>query len=147
MAVTPATFRQQFPAFCDIDVYGDIPITMFISVAVSLLDADRWDTLLDYGTSLFAAHHLVLAARDDATVAAGGIGGGVQGILTAKSVDKVAASYDASSVSIEDGDFWNMTSFGIKFLRLAKQFGAGGFQITGGIAPGGFGGFGNFGGF
>lgn len=140
--VTPASFRQQFPAFRDPGVYEDGPISLYIQVAGNLLDANRWDTLLDYGTMLFVAHHLVLAARDDATVAAGGIGGDVKGILTAKSVDKVAASYDASSVSIEDGDFFNMTRYGIEFLRLAKQFGAGGVQITGGIAPGGFGGFG-----
>jgi hypothetical protein len=143
--VTPPVFRQQFPAFRDIDTYDDIQINLFITVAGNLLDADRWDTMLDYGTSLFVAHHLVLAARDEATVAAGGIGGGVQGILTAKAVDKVSASYDASSVSIEDGDFWNMTRYGIEFLRLAKQMGAGGVQITGGLAPGGFGG-GSFGG-
>jgi uncharacterized protein DUF4054 len=146
--ITPASFRQQFPAFADVDVYDDIQITLFIGVAGNLLDANRWDTLLDYGTALFVAHHLVLAARDEATVAVGGIAGAVQGILTAKAVDKVSASYDASSVSLEDGNFWNMTRYGIEFLRYARQFGAGGFQLgTNVVAASGDGFGGSFGGF
>lgn len=135
MSVTPETFRQQFEAFADPNTYKDLDIETYASIALMFMNADRWGTALDYGTSLFIAHHLVLQTRDIAAVAAGGIPGGVQGVLTAKSVDKVAASYDVKSVTIENGDFWNMTTFGIRFLHYARMMGAGPIQIGGRGGP------------
>jgi hypothetical protein len=51
---------------------------------------------------------------------------------------------DTSAVTLEDGDFCNLSSYGIEFLRLTRQFGSGGMQIRGGIGalPFGGGGFG-----
>jgi hypothetical protein len=127
--VTSATLRAQFPEFTDPVAYTDAAIALWLSVAVLLLDPDRWDTLLDTGTTLFICHHLALAARDQQVAAAGGIPGAVQGILTAKAVDKVSASYDAQSVLLDDAGFWNLTSYGIQFLTFARMFGAGGVQL------------------
>lgn len=139
MAVTPAGFRQEFPQFNDPEVYSDAVINIWNNRALLLLDATRWGTLLDYGCELFIAHRLTLVQRDILTnVVPGTTVGMTQGVLTAKAVDKVSASYDANAVIIEGAGQWNMTRFGIELYQYMKDFGAGGFQAG---APGG-GGFG-----
>jgi len=136
MAVTPQSFRDQFEAFADPMEYSDAMISVYNTIAIALLNADVWDpNVLDYGTCLFIAHHLVLDRRDAATVAAGGVGGLVQGVLTSKSVDRVSASYDTAAVTMTDGAYWNMTTYGIRFLQLSRYMGAGGIQL--GIGCGG----------
>jgi hypothetical protein len=133
MAVTPETLRSQFPEFADPLVYTDIAINQWVTIAVSLLNAFRWGDTLDYGTTLFACHHLAMARRDQLSAAVGGIPGAPQGILTAKAVDKVSASYDSASISLEDSGMFAATSYGLQFLQLARWFGAGGVQI--GVGP------------
>lgn len=130
--ITVEGFRSQFNAFADPGVYDEAAINLYIGVAYSMLNGGRWGGTLDYGASLFVAHHMVLTARDNATVDAGGLPGDVVGVKTAKSVDKVSSSHDAQSVSLTDGEFWNMTSYGIRFLRLARMMGTGGVQVNGG---------------
>lgn len=129
MSFAPSTFRQQFPEFHDPKLYSDIVIGLWSGAAGSLMDPTRWGANLDLGTSLFVAHHLAMAARDKAAADAGGVPGQAQGVLTAKAVDKVSASYDAGSISLTDQGFWGMTSYGIRFLTLARMMGAGGIQI------------------
>lgn len=127
--LVPATFRQQFPEFKDPSIYTDGTIGFWDGIAVARLDPVRWDTLLPYGESLFVAHHLVLAAREQLTAAAGGIAGQAQGILTSKGVDRVNASYDSNSISLRDQGFWGMSSYGMRFLELSRMIGAGGIQL------------------
>lgn len=135
MSVTIASFRETFPAFTDPGTYTDDAITLFLNLSVAFQNLNRWDPLVvDYGTQLFIAHHLVLDARNNATVGAGGIPGTVEGVRTAKSVDKVAISYDANSVTLKDAAFWNMTTYGIRFWQLVRTYGAGGFQVGAGPA-------------
>jgi hypothetical protein len=129
--ITPATFRQTFPAFGDPGVYDDAALNFYIPLAYTFLNTPRWGSLLDYGASLWVAHHMVLNARDNATVESGGLPGEVQGVKTSKSVDRGSISYDAVGVSILDGDYWNMTTFGIRFVRLARMMGSGGMQVNG----------------
>lgn len=129
--------RTDFPEFTDPAKYPESAVKFWLSVAGLMLNADRWGTLLDVGTELFVAHHLVLAARDAASGAAGGTPGGVQGVVASKTVDKVSVSYDSASVSLTDAGFWNMTSYGIRFLQFARMMGAGGMQVgSGSSAPG-----------
>lgn len=119
----------------------DGAVTLFINLAVLFQNARRWDPqTIDYGTGLFVAHHLVLEARNNATSDAGGIPGAVQGIVNSKSVDKVAVAYDVDSVALADGAYWNMTTFGIRFLQLTRAYGSGGVQV--GAGPAGCFGFG-----
>lgn len=132
-----AQLRADFPEFANITTFPDASVNFWLSVAVLSLDPLRWDTMLDVGTELFVAHHLALSAREAETVAAGGIPGAVKGIVTNKAVDKVSVGMDASSVSLTDGGFWNMTTYGIQFLQLARMIGAGGIQVgAGGTPPG-----------
>jgi hypothetical protein len=131
MTMTVATFRQQFPAFSDAGTYDPNAINLYLNFGYAMLNGGRWGAMLDYGVSLFTAHYMVLQARDNATSAAGGIPGTVQGVQTSKSVDAVSVSYDTQAVTQENGGFWNMTRYGTELLLLARWMGSGGVQING----------------
>jgi hypothetical protein len=123
------TFRQQWPAFSDIGVYTDAVYNFWQGIAALRLNAERWGTLLDYGTSLFIAHHLVLVARDVQVTNAGGIPGIVNGPQTSKAVESASTSYDTSAISLTDGGYWNASMYGVQFLQLSRMIGAGGMQL------------------
>ena len=124
-----AQFRTEFPEFTDTTRYPDSSVTAWLTGAVSLVNADRWGVLADLGQALVAAHHLVIGARDQQAAAVGGVPGTMTGPQSSKSVDKVSASYDTGAASLEGGGFWNLTSYGVRYLTLARTMGAGGFQI------------------
>lgn len=127
--MTPSQFRQDFPEFADTTQYPDSSINFWLTVATQLVNPARWGVLTDQGIELCTAHHLVLAARDAQAAAVGGIPGQMTGPLSSKSVDKVSASYDTGAATVDDGGFWNLTSYGVRYLTLARTMGAGGFQL------------------
>lgn len=127
--MTPADFRTYFPEFSDTTKYPGSQIEFWMTVASALVDPDRWGVLTDQGVSLVTAHHLVVANQDQAVAAAGGTPGEVKGATASKSVDKVSVGYDTKSVTIDGAGFWNMSKYGIRYLTLAKMFGAGGLQL------------------
>ena len=124
-----AQFRQDFPEFGNTTTYPDSSVTFWMTIAVSLVNPDRWGVLTDQGIELVTAHHLVLAQRDQAAVAVGGAPGEVKGPTASKSVDKVSVSYDAGAVALSDAGFWNLTTYGIRFMTIARTMGAGGMQL------------------
>jgi hypothetical protein len=145
MAVTPASFRAQFPEFADPGVFSDTAIENWTTIALLLLDPCRWNTLLDYGTSLYIAHRLSLSARDILRANAGGIPGQTPGLLTAKAVDKASAGYDVSKVALDGAGEYNATRYGVELWKLMGQMGAGGAQVNS-VGPVGLGPFYGFGG-
>ncbi|QEE24583.1 DUF4054 domain-containing protein [Rhodanobacter glycinis] len=124
-----AQFRTDFPEFADAAIYPDATVNLWLGVAQVTLSADRWGALLDLGTELFIAHHLAVGAGNTKAAAAGGIPGSAGGVVSSKSVDKVSVSYDTAAGTLEGGDFWNRTTYGIEFLRYARMMGAGGIQL------------------
>lgn len=124
-----AQFRTDFPEFADAAIYPDATVNLWLGVAGISLPADRWGALLDLGTELFIAHHLAVGAGNTKAAAAGGIPGSAGGVISSKSVDKVSVSYDTGAGTLEGGDFWNRTTYGIEFLRYARMMGAGGIQL------------------
>ncbi|MBU9403994.1 DUF4054 domain-containing protein [Burkholderia multivorans] len=122
-------FRQSFPEFNDTTTYPDAFVQFWMTVAVSLVNADRWGDLTDMGIALVTAHHLALAVKDQKMAAVGGVPGQVSGPQSSKAVDKVSASYDTAAVAIKDGGFWNATMYGVRYLSLAMMMGAGGMQL------------------
>ena len=124
-------FRTDFPEFTDATVYPDSTVTFWLGVASISLPEDRWSTWWSLGQELFTAHHLVLAAQAADDVSLGSTPGEVNGPATAKAVDKVSVGMDATSVTLTDGGFWNMTRYGIQFLQFARMIGAGGIQLGG----------------
>lgn len=130
MAVTNADFRQNFPEFADTTKYPDAQVTFWRTYAEKLLyDECRWSDMRDYGIQLIMAHQLTLAARNTAAVAAGGAPGSVQGAAASKAVGGVSVSYDTTAALLQDGGYWNLTTYGIQFWQLAMLVGLGGFQL------------------
>ena len=127
--MTPAKFREDFPEFDDTARYPDASVSFWLTVSASLVNECRWGVLTDQGIELCTAHHLVLAARDEQAASVGGIPGQMTGPLASKAVDKVSASYDTGAATIDDGGFWNLTTYGVRYLTLAKMMGAGGIQL------------------
>ncbi|QJP68892.1 DUF4054 domain-containing protein [Burkholderia glumae] len=67
--------------------------------------------------------------RDTSIAAVGGVPGQVVAPQASKFVDKVSASYDTSAVTLDSAGFWNSTSYGIRYLTLARMMGVGGLQV------------------
>lgn len=131
MTVSPAQLRTDFPEFGDLTLYPDTLVQTWLTVAASLVNADRWMELTNVGMELVTAHHLALSARDQNAAAVGGIPGTMTGPTASKSVDKVSVSYDTAAASLDGAGFWSLTSYGVRYLSLARMFGAGGLQING----------------
>ncbi len=129
MTVTVSSFRADFPEFTSIVTYPDTQVAFWLGLAGKLHSADRWGDLLDYGIELFMAHNLSIAARDAKATSVGGVGGSASGLLSAKAVDKVSASYDTAAVTIAGAGQWNLTTYGTRYIQLASMIGAGGVQL------------------
>lgn len=127
--MTPATFRTDFPEFASNALYPDAQITFWLNLGVKLLPECRWQDLLDAGLELFTAHNLVLERQAQASAATGAPPGVAAGMVSAKSVDKVSVNYDTASAMEADAGHWNTTTFGQRFIRLARMVGAGGVQF------------------
>lgn len=119
-------FKAILPEF---STTADAQIEMFLTTGMGLLNADRWGDQLEYGLALFVGHHLAISNRDQIAAAAGGEPGQIKGVVTSKSVDKVAVSYDGTLGTYEGAGFWNQTNYGVRFFQLARLVGAGGVQI------------------
>lgn len=130
MTVTPAQLRTDFPEFGNATQYPDSLIQTWLTVAASLVNADRWVELTNLGIELVTAHHLVMSLRDQTAAAVGGVPGIMTGPTSAKAVDKVSTSYDTAAASLDGGGFWNLTSYGARYLTLARMMGAGGLQVN-----------------
>jgi hypothetical protein len=133
MTVTAASFRVDFPLFVSTVTYPDASVTFYINLAVTLLNPDRWGESLDYGTELMVAHFLTLDAMSATGMGIGGLAGTAIGVLSGGSVDKVSYTKDVESAMEPNAGHWNMTTYGLIFIRLLRMFGAGPVQI--GIDP------------
>lgn len=129
MSITPTQFRSDFPEFIDATKYPDSLIQMWLTVATSLVNSDRWVELTNIGIELVTAHHLTIALRDQTAAAVGGVPGVMTGPTSAKAVDKVSTSYDTGAAMLDGAGFWALTSYGIRYLTLARMMGAGGLQV------------------
>lgn len=129
MTLTTAQFRQDFPEFADASIYTDSQVMLWLGVSLLLVNECRWGDLYNLGIELVTAHHLAIAMRDQTAAAVGGVPGTMTGPLASKSVDKVSASYDTSAATLDNAGFWALTSYGMRFLTLARMMGAGGLQL------------------
>lgn len=123
------TFRDNYPEFADPSTYPDSAVQRWNSVAVAILDSVRWGATYDLGVQLYMAHNLSIDASRQRQGATGAAPGTSMGVLTAKQVETVYASYDPKFVFQERAGTYNMTSYGAQFYQLARMFGAGGWQL------------------
>lgn len=124
-----ATFRQNFPEFGSAGLYPDSQVNYWLALGGKLLPEGRWADLLDDGLQLFVAHNLVLERQAQASAATGAPPGQAAGMVSGKTVDKVSVSYDTGSAMEAEAGHWNLTTYGQRFVRLARLIGSGGLQL------------------
>jgi hypothetical protein len=139
--MTAAQFRQAFTEFGSTATYPDSMITFWLGVAAVLIPQSTWGPpadpyvnpptmVYDIGVLNYVAHQISLEARAIATTAAGAIPGGTpSGPVSSESVGGVSRSYDADATLLESGGDWNRTTYGVRFLQLARLMGKGPVQI------------------
>lgn len=129
MTISVAQFRVDYPEFASSVVYSNSQVQFWLNFAYKFINTARWGSSTDMGAELFAAHNLTLEARAQAEAAAGGIPGQQVGPLTAKSVDKISASYDTGAGTELGAGHWNLSIYGTRYVKLARMMGAGPLQI------------------
>lgn len=146
MTVTEATFRADLPEFADAAAYPPSAVAYWLGMAALMLNARRWGdgavvavspptTKYDFGTEMFVAHNLVLERQATVAASKGALPGLMTGPVNSKSVGPVSIGYD-SQAGIEDGaSHWNLTVYGVRFIRLARFVGAGPIQVGVGMRP------------
>lgn len=137
MTVTVQSFREHYPEFTDQAMYPDATVAYWLSLAGMLLNATRWANVIDVGYELFTAHNIVLEAIAAKEAANGAPPGGQVGPANNKSVDKVSIGFDVASGVELDAGHWNLTTYGTRFIKLARMFGAGPIQVGAGV-PGAY---------
>lgn len=125
-AITVNQFRKMLPEFSDSSIYLDEMIEPWLGLATSLLNQPRWGTFYNMGIALFTAHELTLGRQAQITASRGGVPGFGVGAVTAKSINGVSVSYNPGLSTLEGGGDWNLTTYGMRFLRFARMYGSGG---------------------
>lgn len=144
--ISVATFRADFPEFTNEVTFPSSSIQYYINLAGLLLNTDRWGigktvaaapptTILDMGSELFVAHNVALEARAAQEAASGGVPGGTVGPVASKGVDKVNVSYDTQAGLDPKDGHWNLTTYGLRFIQLAKMRGMGPIYVAPGCDP------------
>lgn len=123
-----ATFRTNFPEFTQ-ELYPDGQVTFWSDFGERMVLEKRWCSEKPMGVQLFTAHHLVLAKNNADTSASGGLPGQTSGPTASKTVGSASISYDTNSTLEENAGHWNSTTYGKQFIRLARMFGAGAYQL------------------
>lgn len=145
--LTPASFRQSYMSVFGDDVkYTNTDIAFQIAIGVMLLNRNVLGqpsltadvpptTMYDYLLGLFVAHNLVLDGQAAATAAAGGTPGLQTGVISNKSLGPGSIGYDVAAGIVPDAAHWNLTIYGVRFIRTARLIGSFGVQVGIGITP------------
>lgn len=124
-----AAFRSEFPEFSSTTVYPDAQLDFWAGVAESMVREVVWKGMFATGVKLYVAHEITLAAQNKKTSTAGGAPGTFGGVPTNKTVGSASIGFDASTTTEKDAGWWNLTTYGKQYIRLARIFGAGCVQL------------------
>lgn len=128
--LTPTTFRLQFPSFKNPLIYTERQVQFYIDMATKLLRPERWHDMLKEGYALFTAHFLAMdRIASTQPGGASGIPGAAVGIINSGTVDKVTFGKEVQSVMEDGAGHWNMTTYGLQYIRFARMFGMGPVQV------------------
>ncbi|MDB5448417.1 MAG: putative bacteriophage protein [Phenylobacterium sp.] len=130
MTIAYSDFIGRFPEFGNATTFPQANIDPWIADGYAQLSPTRFGGRLDLAVMLFAAHNVVLGAREAASAAAGGIPGEVKGPVASKSVDKVSVSY-TDAASIDGAGAWNLTTYGLRLYKMFRAVGAGPYYVPG----------------
>lgn len=129
MTVSNASFRADFPEFSNAITFSDQQVNFwlnFVNIQLSSSPTD-WGVWLDPATELLMAHNLAIEAVN-MRAGANGIPGAIAGPVASKSVGGVSVSYSGAAVIEGAGDY-NLTTYGLRFTRMASMVGSGGLQL------------------
>ena len=137
---TVENFLEVYPQFginTTTNTYNvpEMVIQMYLEMADSRIKESRWHKSWKIGMCLFIAHYCTLYLQTVSTPEDGqqviASAGQIQGLQTSMSADGVSIGKDYSTIvkSEENANDFNLTTFGIQFLSLAKLFGRGGFTV------------------
>ena len=135
VTITADIFVGNFPEFGNTARFPPTQISFWLNQAYAQLDACRWDTALDYGAQLFAAHNLVLSDRAAQAAAKDASIGDAANPVQTKTVGGVTVTFDTTAGSIEGAGQWNATSYGQRFYALMRGISAGPQLILGRPVP------------
>ncbi len=122
-------FRTAFPEFADKVAYPNTVVEFWAELAEMQVLPKIWKNARTKGVNLYVAHELTLAAQNVKAAAVGGVPGVSGGIANNKTVGSVTVGYDTTSTAEKDAGYWNLTNYGKQFIRLARIFGMGGYQL------------------
>lgn len=124
-----SAFRANFPEFSNEKIYPDTIVLFWVGLATKLVPSCIWKDCWSQGVSLYIAHELVLASQNAKAASLGGSPGQQGGIANTKTVGSATVGYDSATSSEKDAGYWNLTTYGKQFIRLARIFGAGAIQL------------------
>jgi len=101
----------------------------------NLTYSQKLGTLYDMVTSLFVAHNVVLERRAQDEAEAGITPGVATGPISSKSVKDLSVAYATGDVSLTDGGHFGGTTYGQRFIYLARIKGMGPLVAIGRPAP------------
>ena len=129
MTFNVAQFRQTLPEFTNTEKYPDSLITGWGNIATLQVDPKRWKNQTQLGINLYTAHEITLEMQGISTAAIGGAPSGPTGVTSSKTVGSVTVQYDTQQAAEKDAGWWNLTTYGKQFIRLARIYGAGVVQM------------------
>lgn len=136
MTISVQQFRIDFPEFSSIPNFPNSGVQFWLDFAYKMLNADRFGNVLDMAAELFAAHFIVIEARNLLASSKSGIPGQSSGgPISSKSVDMVSISYDTGAGTEPGAGHWNLTDYGIRLMWMINMFGSGPVQLGAGYAP------------
>lgn len=135
MTISAGQFRLNFPVFKSEANYPVGVIEFYLVLAYLLLNAERWSTMLDYGVQFFVAHNITLERAAQAAANKGQAPGTAAGPVASKGAGPLSIAWDTTSGAELDAGHWNDTSYGRRYIRLARIVGIGGVQLGVGSAP------------
>jgi hypothetical protein len=147
LSVTPASFRQCFPAFTSSLAFPDESVSFWLGIATMMLPTDRWGSPaptsvvpltapIDWGAVLYVAHHLVLEDQANKAASRGGTPGVQKGAVASDGANGVTRSYNTAAGLELDAGHWGQTTYGNRFLALVKMIGMGPITVGGGYGYG-----------
>lgn len=91
--------------------------------------------LIDIGVELFVAHNLALEVQSADAAALNAVPGTVGGPIVARAANGISVNYDGSGAIEKDAGHWNLTTYGRRFIGLARMVGTVPLQIGIGFDP------------
>jgi hypothetical protein len=132
--VTYIQFTTDFPEFANapqgtFNFYLNFASLMLTGPWGAPAPAGQPNTMYDIGTELFIAHNLAIEALNAKAAAAGGVPGLNRGVISSEAAGTVNISYDTANGLETDAGHWNLTTYGTRFVSIARLLGAAPSQI------------------